>query len=730
MSVLARLRRFSQPSEVQEPIELIRAGIVFHARGLINTRAIQHNLDWVWPYWVQRQFNPSDISFIPRAFSLTHINLTHRNWTAVGHPHLSMYPLIDPRGLVTPFLDEWSLDFWIINRSGNDLLPSEAGRARQEWRLVPNLETVTFISFDDSELESSARVEMDRGFPTAKLKLSAITPEQSWLVVSIRPYNPEGVQFVERIDYIEQTSRWRVNDKQEVLFSEKPQTILHSTYHDGDVYRKIREKSKSADYSVRCKVGMATGAAMFVLEPGTRKELEISIPLDDRKPSGEKVPISSEQAWKEAVQNMARLNIPDKKLQFLFDAAVRTLILLSAEDIVPGPYTYKRFWFRDACLMLHAMLVLGCQERCAAQLDRFPGRQKYSGYFHSQAGEWDSNGQVLWIMGRYRDLTGMEIKDQWWEALKKGVRWIERKRLTKVRDVSHAGLMPAGFSAEHLGPNDYYYWDNFWSLAGLRAASCLARTRGDRGLSEKISRTAIMYKKDILRSISSIPGHRKKGGIPASPFRRMDAGAIGSLVADYPLQLYPAGHPEILNTARFLKDHCFYAGGFFQDMIHSGINPYLTLAIAQSLLRHGDQGFMDMVKSVAALASPTGQWPEAIHPITGGGCMGDGQHGWAAAEWIMMLRNMFVREEGRRLILCSGIFPEWITSGEDIGFGPAPTPWGRLRLNLRSEKEEAAVQVDAQWRKDPPEVIIALPGYDKKVLEEPKGTIRLKPEQK
>jgi len=66
IDLLARLRRFAQPSEIQEPLELLRAGIVFHARGLINTRAIQHNLDWIWPYWVEKQFDPGDVAFMPR----------------------------------------------------------------------------------------------------------------------------------------------------------------------------------------------------------------------------------------------------------------------------------------------------------------------------------------------------------------------------------------------------------------------------------------------------------------------------------------------------------------------------------------------------------------------------------------------------------------------------------------------------------------------------------------
>src|SRR5690606_18537012 len=149
------------------------------------------------------------------------------------------------------------------------------------------------------------------------------------------------------------------------------------------------------------------------------------------------------------------------------------------------------------------------------------------------------------------------------------------------------------------------------------------------------------------------------GGIPASPYRRIDAGAIGSLVADYPLQLVPPADPRIMATVDVLLDRHMVHGGFFQDVIHSGVNAYLTLDIAQTLLRAGDPRFGELVEAVAALASPTGQWPEAIHPRTGGGCMGDGQHGWAAAEWIMMIRNAFVREESDRLIIGSGLLGSW-----------------------------------------------------------------------
>ncbi len=102
VSLLSRFQKFAQPADVLVPTELLRSGIVLHARGLMNSQAIQHNLDWIWPYWVERQFDPQDGAFIPRAFSITQINLTHRNWTAVGIPDGDEFPLVDPRGLVTP----------------------------------------------------------------------------------------------------------------------------------------------------------------------------------------------------------------------------------------------------------------------------------------------------------------------------------------------------------------------------------------------------------------------------------------------------------------------------------------------------------------------------------------------------------------------------------------------------------------------------------------------------
>ena len=725
VSLLARLRRFAQPSEVQEPMELLRAGIIFHARGLINTKAIQNNLDWLWPYWVEKQFNPFDPSFIPRAFSFSHVNLTHRNWTAVGQPDLPVYPIVDPRGLVTPFYDGWSLDFWIISSSGKRLFPSRLPEVEQQLELSPNLLVRTMCNLNKQKLETAAAVEFSGLTPHLTLKITGRSQDEGWLAVSIRPYNPEGIQFIEEIAFVEQHPGLLVNKERLIKMSERPERMLFSNYGEGDVIHKLYQSE--SDLKVDCSVGMATAAALFSLVDNHDKKIEISMPLNPEiHPKGKTIR-QPQQNWTDCLAETATLHIPHSKMQFLFEAAVSTLVLLSAGDPVPGPYTYKRFWFRDGCLMINGLLALGLTERCHRLLTSFLSRQKRSGYFQSQKGEWDSNGQVLWIFDRFQRLSRYNLDDGWIKALLNGVNWIRKKRVPRKQGAQHPGLLPAGFSAEHFGPNDYYYWDDFWAIAGLKGAARLAGKFHSSAKKKEIEDFAFDFERTLFASIEAIPQQRSRGGIPASPNRRMDAAAVGSLVADYPLQLTKPEEAKIITTIDFLMEQCFHSGGFFQDMIHSGINPYLTLSIAQSLLRCNDSRYRKLIESVAALASPTGQWPEAIHPITGGGCMGDGQHGWAAAEWVMMMRNLFVREEADRLILGSGVFPEWLKSAEQLRFGPTLTPYGRVSVSLRRDGGKLELQLEASWFDEPPESEIKVPGYQGQTIRGDNGSYPLVP---
>jgi hypothetical protein len=709
---MSQLQRFIQPSEFNEPVELLRAGALMHARGLINNRVIQHNLDWVWPYWIERQFDPRDISFIPRAFSITHINLSHRNWTAVGVPNFPDLPIVDPRGLVTPFIDGWSLDFWLVTKSGMTLLPSKVKDAEQNLSLIDGLQITTKVQQQQSWLRSQVSVVVIEGEPVCNIEIDADCDEPAWIVVALRPYNPEGVSFIDRVSLNNLCNQWLVDGEKIIEFSRAADRHHVSNFHLGDV--RLHFGKMNDEQQGECNVGMLTAAAMFELDKSNNVgNVSVSINLLQNHHGTATVKGTS---WSEHLQSTCKLQIPDQTFQGLYDIALSTLLLHSSEDIYPGPYTYKRFWFRDAVFVIHALLCAGLIKRAELAIDRFSSRQDLSGYFHSQEGEWDSNGQVLWILHRYCQLTGLPPKAQWLRMIKRGADWIINKRLPNKGEM-HDGLLPAGFSAEHLGPNNYYYWDNFWGVAGLQAAHSLFLLVGETDLSHKYQQAAKSFQQCVDISLDKAAQTLGTLAIPAAPSRRLDAGAIGSLAMAYPAQLCGESDKRILQTVEFLLDNCFVNNGFFQDMTHSGINAYLTLHIAQILMRAGDKRYHALVQRVAELASPTGQWPEAIHPQTGGGCMGDGQHVWAAAEWIMIIRNSFVREEKECLVIGAGICEQWLRSQTVLKFGPAATTFGEVTITIEPLPANASnndfrhlISWQGNWHDKAPAIEVRLSG--------------------
>ncbi len=708
IGLLSHVQRFAQPSEVTVPIELLRAGMVFHARGFINSRVIQQNLDWIWPMWIHRQFDPRSESFVPRAFSLTHLNLTGRNWTAIGVPDYDELPIVDPHGLITPFWDGWSLDAWVVTRTGCGLFPSRLDSVDQRLDLTNGVAVETLSRHADLELVARAQVLWD-GDPTCTLSWRATAETDAWLVVSARPYNPEGVSFIHRIALTDERDAWVINDEQYVDFHQPVEIHAVSDYAHGDVVHRLFEDSP-AD-TMRCDVGMATAAAGFAVPAQGSREVRVRVPLRERTRHVRKHPAKSICPWPDVLAPACTLHIPDKRIQFLYDAALRTLVLHSPQDVYAGPYTYKRFWFRDAVFILQAMLCAGLTQRAERVIRDFFPRQTTGGYFRSQEGEWDSNGQVLWILQRFCELAHRKPEQAWLRPVRKAWRWIAKKRASGGTRAPHAGLLPAGFSAEHLGPNDFYFWDDFWSVAGLRAAARLLRSLDAPADGDLCNAEAADLERAIEHSLLFARDKLGRPAMPASCHRRLDSGAIGSIVAGYPLQLFEARDPRLLDTTDYLMEHCRVDGGFFQDMIHSGINAYLTLHLAQVLLRAGDRRFTDLLRVTRDLASPTGQWPEAIHPRTNGGCMGDGQHAWAAAEWIMMIRNCLLYEETRqdRLIIGAGILPEWLHGNRRISIGPAPTSWGPVVLSLDCVADTVTVRWDADWFERRPEIEVRLP---------------------
>src|SRR4029079_6536970 len=98
---------------------------------------------------------------------------------------------------------------------------------------------------------------------------------------------------------------------------------------------------------------------------------------------------------------------------------------------------------------------------------------------------------------------------------------------------------------------------------------------------------------------------------------------------------------------------------------------------------------LDRLQWLLDVATPTWTWPEAIHPRLLGGCMGDGHHGWAAADFLSFVRNLLVREEGSGISVCS-LLPS-AAHGEGFEVEPAPTHHGDLSFAVRWHGDRPAM---------------------------------------
>jgi hypothetical protein len=285
--------------------------------------------------------------------------------------------------------------------------------------------------------------------------------------------------------------------------------------------------------------------------------------------------------------------------------------------------------------------------------------------------------------------------------------------------------MPAGVSAEHLGPFDYFYWDDFWALRGLLDGAALLRAAGRVAAADRTDKWAAAMRADLDASLALVAERLGTPAIPAGPRRRIDPGTIGSLVACWPLGLLPADHPSIAATAEVIRERFCVDQAFFQGISHTGFGTYLTLQLAFVELEAGDPRALGRLQWLLQAATPTYCWPEAIHPQLGSGCMGDGHHGWAAADFLSLVRNLLVREVPGGLALCTVLPEGW--AGQPIEVQRAPTHHGLISFAVRWHGDRPALLWERTERTSEP-VRLTAPGLDPAWSStEPRGEALLAP---
>jgi len=763
------------------PAELIPIGARLVLRGWLNHKFFPSHRDWILPYWAEQQFDPRARAFIPTGFDLYTINYTHRDWTMIGNLGRAREAIVDPRGLVTPWFDGWSLDVW-LKVDGKLFAPSRLADAEVEQSLhehLPIVVTKYRAGEAQVELETFAAESNEREWVVENIAVTNASSAARRVTVylAFRPFNPEGVSLINKIETTaaslrrhpersETQSKGRHWDAAGILINSAlaaiippPDAFAASTLDRGDIAHSLQSQDRAAHATD--KSGLATAVAAYHLDLGSheRKTISALLPMtreeiqeDDPSPltnyqlsSSADLRLQTISTWHDKLSRGMRVQLPDEKLSNAFEANKAYLLLFHDGDtITPGPFTYHQFWMRDAAYLLNALDKLGYHGETRAVIEKFPKRIQKDGYVRSTEGEWDSNGAAIWTMLEHARLSGNNelLMTNYWSLLRMAS-WINSKRRQTTDDrrqtnmslrakrsnlsnreleiassqqtllamtrTTHHGLLPPGPSAEHLGPADYFYWDGFWGLAGLREAARAAEILGETQDAIKLRANYESFRADIEASLAITASRLGRQAMPASPYRQLDAGAIGSLVAAYPLRLFDPNDPRVVDTIAALKENGWMEDAYFNHVGHAALGTYLSLHVAQCLLMQRNPDAWKIINWVLHHASPTFTWAEGIHPGTRNGGMGDGHHGWAAADFVLAVRNALLLEEENHLVITPIMPQDWVAENNIIKVERAATYFGDVNFTIAFGDHTATLVVRSDWRTMPEFIEWCLP---------------------
>lgn len=440
------------------------------------------------------------------------------------------------------------------------------------------------------------------------------------------------------------------------------------------------------------------------------------------------------------------------------------LILADRGAIHPGPTIYDSFWIRDSSVEGIACALVGQEDLAETQFGtHYPrafhmgpgniGPVSLHGFFGGEHErndrEWDSNGQALWAIGRFDRIKGPQFafgQGMFNPYVLEGGRWLRDNR-------SRFGLLHDGWSAEHLGDQHKpHYWDDLWALAGLWEAAQLAQRIGAPGWQrDELWRAYDDVRNATAASIRWVLYEQRRLGfwetfVPTGPadVGRLDSTMIGAVAYFHPCRLYMGAKLggdidyAMRMTLETIWSH-FVRGGFRHDTAWNCFGPYLTLQLAHAFLLLGDLDRVDQLLTwsmgnaafarVSRPGQPADSWQVVLgawneqhcHPIASDFAeipsspwyMGDIPHGWACAEFMLLVRDMLLFESDEdhdpHIYLIPGIRPQWLGHGQSIRVQNARTIFG-ASIDFRVTHDQVARRIDIDISGGPrPEVRFTYP---------------------
>ena len=446
------------------------------------------------------------------------------------------------------------------------------------------------------------------------------------------------------------------------------------------------------------------------LEPGRSKVLDFTVPtVPVGRPSKAYTAIANARfdptrarvlsTWRRLLGRAMDVHVPESKVVDTFYASLMNLLMARYRQDgywiqTVNNLQYHAFWLRDSAVITSTFDQVGLHDAAAQDLKFFETWQQPDGLFISRPGQYDGFGQALWAFGDHVRRTGDEaFAASVLPAVGRAMNWLE-----KARADDPLGLLPASDPHDNEQIAGHLTGDNLWGVAGARAAATIARTAGKPLLADQWAAEAAAYQATLdaqIRQAAKSTG----GWIPAAVDQK-GGQDWGNLWPVYPTGIYSANDDLVERTMRHARAR--FEEGIATYLDRRLLHDYLGFRVFQTDLAAGNpERALDGLYAELAHTTATHGGFETGVRVYGSRAVDDNMtpHGWFAAEYVSLLRNMLVRERSDGIALMSALSPAWLKPGESVSVHDAPTTSGKVSFTLRPTDDGARLE----WHADVPE---------------------------
>ena len=409
-----------------------------------------------------------------------------------------------------------------------------------------------------------------------------------------------------------------------------------------------------------------------------------------------------------------------------------TLINRDHAAIQPGSRTYARSWIRDGAVTSAALLQMGFPAEVREFIRWYAGYQLPDGKIPccidrrgaDGVPEHDSAGQFVWLVGEYYRYTrDVGLVADLWPSVTKALDYLVALRAKRTTDAyrlpqnaAYFGLLPESISHEGYSSHPVHaYWDQFWALAGLRAAPQLANIVGDVDRFDAYVALRDAFEGDLVASVPRAMAMHAIDYVPGS----VELGDYDPTSTAIAVNLF-ADDPRLRDMldrtfTRYMEEIASRRAGTNDWVAYS---PYELRNVEALVLLGRRADAQALLEWIMADRRPPAwnQWAEiSYRDAKAPQFIGDMPHTWVGCIFVHALRTMLVRERDRdrALVIGAGVPADWMARG--VSARRLPTASGILSLSMKADGEDAVrVRVTGDVAVPPGGIVITSP-YDRPI---------------